>query len=58
LMAVNTVTVRERIEVFDDAADEAAALQLESQVQRLVEQGADEADVRTLIREARRLGRR
>jgi hypothetical protein len=53
LMAVNTVTVHDRIEAFDEAAAE----QLDSQVTRLVEQGADEADVRALVREARR-GRR
>jgi hypothetical protein len=54
LMAVNTVTVRDRIDAFDEAAAE----QLEAQVTRLVQQGADEADVRTLVREARRSGRR
>ena len=54
LMTVNTVTVHERIDAFDDAAAE----QLEAQVANLVEQGADEADVRTLVREARRSGRR
>jgi hypothetical protein len=54
LMAVNTVTVHERIDAFDDAVAE----QLEAQVARLVEQGANETDVRTLVREARRSGRR
>ena len=54
LMTVNTVTVHERIDVFDDAAAE----QLEAQVTRLVEQGADENDVRNLVREARRSRRR
>jgi hypothetical protein len=54
LMAVNTVTVHERIDAFDDAAAE----QLEAHVANLVEQGADETDVRTLVREARRSGRR
>jgi hypothetical protein len=54
LMTVNTVTVHERIDAFDDAAAE----QLESQVAQLVEQGADENDVRTLVREARRSRRR
>ena len=54
LMTVNTVTVHERIDAFDDAAAE----QLEAHVANLVEQGADEADVRTLVREARRSGRR
>jgi hypothetical protein len=54
LMTVNTVTVTDRIDVFDDAAAE----QLEAHIARLVERGADEADVRTLVREARRSGRR
>lgn len=54
LMTVNTVTVRERIDAFDEAAAE----KLEAQVAHLVQQGADEADVRTLVREARRTGRR
>jgi hypothetical protein len=53
LMTVNTVTVHERIDVFDDAVAE----QLEAHVVRLVEQGADEDEVRSLVREARR-GRR
>ncbi|HEX2782905.1 MAG TPA: hypothetical protein VHN36_04915 [Ilumatobacteraceae bacterium] len=50
LMTVNTVTVHERIDVFDEAVAE----QLEAQVTRLVEQGADENEVRNLVREARR----
>ena len=55
LMAVNTVTVRERIDAFDDADAE----QLEARVHRLwSQQGADEADVRTLVRDAMRLGGR
>jgi hypothetical protein len=54
LMTVNTVTVHDRIDAFDDAAAE----QLEAHIALLVEQGADEADVRTLVREARRGGRR
>ena len=53
-MTVNTVTVNERIDVFDDAIAE----QLEAHVARLVEQGADEDDVRNLVREARRSRRR
>jgi hypothetical protein len=53
LMTVNTVTVHERIDAFDDAAAE----QLEVHIARLVEQGADESDVRALVRDAR-LGRR
>jgi hypothetical protein len=54
LMTVNTVTVSERIDVFDDAVAE----QLEAHVTRLVEQGADENEVRNLVREARRSRRR
>lgn len=54
LMTVNTVTVHERIDVFDEAVAE----QLEAQVTRLVEQGADENEVRNLVREARRSRRR
>jgi cell division protein FtsW (lipid II flippase) len=54
LMTVNTVTVRERIDAFDDAAAE----QLEAQIDQLVEQGADETDIRALVRDARRIGRR
>jgi len=54
LMTVNTVTVHERIDAFDEAAAE----QLEIHVRQLVEQGADEADVRSLVREARRSGLR
>lgn len=50
LMTVNTVTVHERIDVFDEAVAE----QLEALVTRLVEQGADENEVRNLVREARR----
>jgi hypothetical protein len=54
MMVVNTVTVKDRIDAFDDAAAE----QLEAHINRLVEQGADETEVRTLVREARRGGRR
>jgi hypothetical protein len=54
LMTVNTVTVNERIDVFDEAVAE----QLEAHVARLVEQGADENEVRNLVREARRSRRR
>ena len=49
MMTVNTVTVHERIDAFDDAAAE----QLEAHIARLVEQGADEDDVRALVRDAR-----
>ena len=40
--------------MFDDAAAE----QLETHIAQLVQQGADETDVRNLVREARRSGRR
>jgi hypothetical protein len=54
LMAVNTVTVHDRIDAFDEAAAE----KLEGRVAELVQQGADEDDVRSLVREARRSSRR
>jgi hypothetical protein len=54
LMTVNTVTVHDHIDAFDEAAAE----KLEDQVANLVQQGADEADVRSLVREARRSGRK
>jgi hypothetical protein len=54
LITVNTVTVNDRIDVFDDAAAE----QLETHIAQLVQQGADENDVRNLVREARRSGHR
>ncbi len=54
LMTVTTVTVHDRIDAFDEAAAE----KLEVQVAQLVQQGADEADVRSLVREARRSSRR
>ena len=54
MMTVSTVTVNDRIDAFDDALAE----QLEVHIARLVEHGADESDVRALVREARRIGRR
>jgi hypothetical protein len=54
LMTVNTVTVTERIDAFDHAADEVAAERLEAQIGKLVQQGAAEDDVRALVRDARR----
>ena len=54
MMTVKTVTVADRIDVFDDALAE----QLEAHIARLVEHGADETEVRALVREARRTGRR
>jgi hypothetical protein len=61
LMAVNTVSVTnpaDRIDAFVEARDEADAEQLEARVNQLIAQGADESDVRALIREARRVRRR
>jgi hypothetical protein len=65
LMTVNTVTVTDasdRIDAFIEAHDEAEeaerlAERLEAQINRLVDQGADERDVRDLIRDAWRVRR-
>jgi hypothetical protein len=54
LLTYGAVTPKGRIDVFDEAAAE----QLESQVATLVAAGADEADVRHLVRDAMNLGRR
>lgn len=54
LLAASAVVRREPIDAFDEAEAE----RLESSVQRLVEAGAPETDVRDLVREAMRLGRR
>jgi hypothetical protein len=53
LMAVNAVTTHERIDVFDEARAE----QLEERIGGLVASGADESDVRSLVRDAQRLTR-
>ena len=53
MMTVKTVTVPDRIDVFDEVLAE----QLEGRITRLVEQGADETEIRALVREARRIGR-
>ena len=53
LIAINAVSSRERIDVFDDADAEA----LEARIDALVASGADEAAVRALVRDAMRLGR-
>jgi hypothetical protein len=54
LLAASAVVRREPIDAFEEADAE----QLESSVQHLVAAGAPEADVRNLVREAMRLGRR
>lgn len=54
LLTMGAVTGRGRIDAFDDAAAE----QLEAQVTALVSAGADEEQVRTLVRDAMRAGRR
>lgn len=52
LLAATSVGGGRRIEVFDEAAAE----KLERMVIALVKDGADEAKVRALVRETRRLG--
>jgi len=52
LLASSTIANRNRIEIFDDAAAE----QLEQQITTLVADGADEASVRKIVRDAARLG--
>ena len=54
LLAASAVVRREPIDAFEEADAE----RLESSVQQLVAAGAPEADVRNLVREAIRLGRR
>jgi hypothetical protein len=53
LLAVSSATRRERLDVFDDADAE----RLEGRIVALVTSGADEVLVRTLVRDAMRLGR-
>jgi len=53
LLAASAVARREPIDAFDEAKAE----RLEVSVQRLVDSGAPESDVRDLVREAMRLGR-
>ena len=52
LLTATSVGAGQRIEVFDEAAAE----KLERMVTALVADGADEAAVRALVRETRRLG--
>ncbi len=54
LLAASSVARREPIDAFEEADAE----RLESQVQGLVEAGAAETEVRNLVRDAMRLGRR
>jgi hypothetical protein len=54
LLAASSVARREPIDAFEEAEAE----RLESQVQQLIDAGAPETDVRNLVREAMRLGRR
>jgi hypothetical protein len=54
LLTYGAVTAKDRIEPFDEARAE----QLEHQVQALVETGAPEEQVRALVRDAMRVGRR
>jgi hypothetical protein len=54
LLTIGAVTPRDRIDAFTDAKAEA----LEQRVTELVAAGADEAEVRALVREAMRLERR
>ena len=54
LLTYAAVTAKERIEPFDEARAE----QLEAQVAALVQSGAPEAQVRALVRDALRIGRR
>jgi hypothetical protein len=54
LLAASAVTRREPIDAFEEADAE----RLEARVQFLIDAGAPEGDVRTLVREAMRIGRR
>lgn len=54
LLTIGAVAGKGRIDVFDEVAAE----QLEAQVTALVSAGADEEQVRTLVRDAMRAGRR
>ena len=51
LIAVNAVTAKSSIDVFDEVRAE----QLEERIGDLVAAGADEAEVRALVRDAQRL---
>lgn len=54
LIIASTVSVRQRLHVFDEVAAE----RLESRIAELVAKGADESAIREVVREAIELGRR
>jgi hypothetical protein len=54
LLSVSAVTNRERLDVFDEADAE----RLEHRIELVVRSGADENEVRSLVRDSMRLGRR
>ncbi|MEY2967186.1 MAG: hypothetical protein RLY50_1236 [Actinomycetota bacterium] len=54
LIAVSAVTAPRRLEVFDDVVAE----RVENRVRALLEAGADEAEVRALVRDSIDLSRR
>jgi hypothetical protein len=54
VLAVSSATQQDRIDVFEEADAE----RLEGQVTALVDSGADEVAVRSLVRDAMRAGRR
>ncbi len=54
LLTVGAISAKDRIDVFDEADAE----RLEARVAALVATGADEAELRALVRDAMRLGRR
>jgi len=54
LLSATAATRRDRIDVFEEADAE----RLEEQDQSLVDAGADDTEVRSLVRDAMRLGRR
>ena len=53
LLTASSIAKRQRIDAFDDAAAE----QLERQINEVVSLGTDEVTLRKLIRDATRLGR-
>jgi hypothetical protein len=54
LLSVSAVTNRERLDVFEEADAE----RLEDRIALVVQSGADEDEVRSLVRDSMRLGRR
>ncbi len=53
LIAVSATTTKERLDVFEDAVAE----QLEARITYLVTAGANEEEVRSLVRDSIRIGR-